>query len=127
MAVTRAIGIAITISIALLVGTDKVPAAVSRFGRPVGPPAPEACSVGHPALSLQAVLGILKQRGYFAIRDLRYRPSPKVPRPAADRAPRGRYTMTASRGFGIVRWRLDVDPCSGHIRQTGDLAPTTVH
>lgn len=74
----------------------------------------QACPAGNPALTAERIRSILKQRGFYAIRDLRYlKPSPGewiAPISVA-----GRYVATASRGFGIVRWRLTVDACTAQV------------
>jgi hypothetical protein len=77
-------------------------------------PEVQVCPAGNPALTPERIRSILKQRGFYAIRDLRYlKPSPGewiAPISVA-----GRYVATASRGFGIVRWRLTVDACTAQV------------
>jgi hypothetical protein len=74
----------------------------------------QVCPAGTPALTPERIRSILKRRGYYAIRGLRYlKPLPSewiVPLPVG-----GRYVATASRGFGIVRWQLTVDPCTAQV------------
>jgi hypothetical protein len=72
------------------------------------------CPAGTPALTAERIRSILKRRGFYAIRDLRY----LKPLPSEWIAPiqvAGRYVATASRGFGIVRWRLTVDACTAQV------------
>jgi hypothetical protein len=75
---------------------------------------PKACPKGNPALTPERIRSILKRRGYYAIRDLRY----LKPLPGEWIAPvslAGRYVATASKGFGIVRWQLTVDACTAQV------------
>ena len=82
------------------------------------PPPARLCERGASALSSKEVRTLLRRQGYFSIRALRFRQLEA----SAHRAPvlrqRGIYFATASRGFGIVRWRLSIDPCTGRILRT---------
>jgi hypothetical protein len=86
---------------------------------------PQTCPRGNPTLTPERIRSILKRRGYYAIRDLRYlKPLPAewvAPVPIA-----GRYVATASRGFGIVRWQLSVDACTAQVA-VGRGAQTHTH
>ena len=81
-------------------------------------PPQQICPTGSPALKPDRIRSILKRRGYYAIRDLRYlKPLPNewiVPVRVA-----GRYVATASRGFGIVRWQVTVDACTAQVAVAG--------
>lgn len=82
------------------------------------PPPAKLCEEGASALSAKAVRALLQRQGYFSIRALRYhRFEASAPRTPA-LAQRGLYLATASRGFGIVRWRLSIDPCTARILRT---------
>lgn len=72
------------------------------------------CPAGNPALTPERIRSILKQRGFYAIRDLRYL-KPSSGEWIAPTSVAGRYVATASRGFGIVRWRLTVDACTAQV------------
>lgn len=82
------------------------------------PPTAKLCEKGASALSSKEVRTLLRRQGYFSIRALRFRHLEA----SAHRAPvlrqRGIYIATASRGFGIVRWHLSIDPCTGRILRT---------
>ena len=75
---------------------------------------PRICPAGKPALSPERVRSILKHRGYYAIRGLRYL-KPQLSVWVAPVFVGARYVATASRGFGIVRWQLSVDPCTAQV------------
>ncbi len=75
------------------------------------PPPAKLCQQGASALSSKAVRELLRRRGYFSIRALRFRSVEASAR-------RSLYLATASRGFGIVRWRLSIDPCTGRIQRS---------
>lgn len=82
------------------------------------PPPAKTCERGAALLSAEAVRALLRRRGYFSIRALRFRPIEASAPRAAPAPRRGIYLATASRGFGIVRWRLSIDPCTGRILRT---------
>jgi len=86
---------------------------------------PRICPAGKPALSPERVRSILKHRGYYAIRGLRYL-KPQLGEWVAPVFVGGRYVATASRGFGIVRWQLSVDPCTAQVAVARD-AQTRTH
>jgi hypothetical protein len=75
---------------------------------------PQTCPMGIPALTPDRVRSILKRRGYYAIRDLRYL-KPLQGEWLAPVLVIGHYVATASRGFGLVRWQLSVDPCTARV------------
>lgn len=79
------------------------------------PPPAKLCEKGASALSSKAVRALLRRQGYFSIRALRFRRFEASAHRAAAAPRRGIYLATASRGFGIVRWRLSIDPCTGRI------------
>lgn len=109
----------ITSSIAVLVAGLILAGAgpAAALGTTAPPPA-KLCEKGASALSAKAVRALLRRQGYFSVRALRYqRFEASAPRTPA-LAPRGLYLATASRGFGIVRWRLSIDPCTGRILRT---------
>ncbi len=82
------------------------------------PPPAKLCEPGASALSSKAVLALLRRQGYFSIRALRFRRFEASVRRGDPTGHRGAYLATASRGFGIVRWRLSIDPCTGSILRT---------
>ena len=123
MITTRPIGRAIAV---LILSTAAAGSAAAGIGG-VGGVTPlqeyeqsQVCPAGKPALTAERIRSILKRRGYYAIRGLRYlKPLPREW--IASIAAGGRYVATASRGFGIVRWQLTVDPCTARVaveRQT---------
>jgi len=75
---------------------------------------PRICPAGNPALTPERIRSILKRRGYYAIRGLRYL-KPQSGEWIAPVFDGGHYVATASRGFGIVRWQLTVDPCTAQV------------
>lgn len=75
---------------------------------------PQTCPAGTPALTPERIRAILKRRGYYAIRDLRYL-KPDLNEWIAPVSATGHYVATASRGFGLVRWQLTVDACTAHV------------
>lgn len=81
------------------------------------PPA-QICPTGSPALKPDRIRSILKRRGYYAIRDLRYL-KPLQSEWIAPASVAGRYVATASRGFGIVRWQVTVDACTAQVAVAG--------
>jgi hypothetical protein len=82
------------------------------------PPPARLCKPGAAMLSAKAVRALLRGQGYFSIRALRFRRFEASTRRGDTSTHRGAYLATASRGFGIVRWRLSIDPCSGRILRT---------
>lgn len=82
------------------------------------PPPAKLCGQGASALSSKAVRALLRRQGYFSIRALRFRRIEASARRGVTTTHRGLYLATASRGFGIVRWRLSIDPCTGRILRT---------
>jgi hypothetical protein len=81
-------------------------------------PPPQVCPTGSPALKPDRIRSILKRRGYYAIRDLRYL-KPLRGEWIAPVSVAGRYVATASRGFGIVRWQVTVDACTAQVAVAG--------
>jgi len=95
--------------------------AAAGFGSVVGvtplpglEPQEQICPMGTPALTPEGIRAILKRRGYYAIRDLRYL-KPQVEVWIAPLSITGHYVATASKGFGIVRWQLTVDACTAQV------------
>jgi hypothetical protein len=74
-------------------------------------------------LSPVTVVERLRAQGYYAVRDLRFQPVTV----STGSRPVGVYTATASHGFGIVRWRLSIDPCSGRVLKARELPATRYH
>lgn len=107
-------------SVALLMSTAMAGQAVAGIGGVGGMPPfqsfeqPKTCPTGSPALTPEGIRSILKHRGYYAIRDLRYL-KPLSGEWIAQVSLSGRYVATASRGFGIVRWQLTVDACTAQV------------
>ncbi|MHA1537949.1 MAG: hypothetical protein ACTSUD_10375 [Alphaproteobacteria bacterium] len=106
-----ALAVGVVLATALLL-TGAGPAAA--LGTKAPPPA-RLCEKGASVLSAQAVRALLRRQGYFSIRALRYR---RFEASAAGPAGKGIYLATASRGFGIVRWRLSIDPCTRQVVRT---------
>ena len=105
--------IAVLAAVLILAGAE--PAAALGT---TAPPAAKLCQRGATPLSSKAVRALLRRQGYFSIRALRFRHlEASAHRPAA-LPRRGLYLATASRGFGIVRWRLSIDPCTARILRT---------
>ena len=75
---------------------------------------PRACPAGKPALTPDGIRTILKRQGYYAIRGLRYLKPSQIEWIAPANLG-GHYVATASKGFGIVRWQLTVDPCTAQV------------
>lgn len=82
------------------------------------PPPAKLCQQGASALSPKAVRELLRRQGYFSIRSLRFRRFEASARRAPAAPGRSLYLATASRGFGIVRWRLSIDPCTARIQRS---------
>jgi len=95
--------------------------AAAGFGSVVGvtplpgfEPQEQICPAGMPALTPERIRAILKRRGYYAIRNLRYM-KPQADEWIAPLSITGHYVATASKGFGIVRWQLTVDACTAQV------------
>lgn len=82
------------------------------------PPPAKLCEQGKTILSSKAVRSLLRRQGYFSIRALQYQQFEASARQEAPIPGHGVYLATASRGFGIVRWRLSIDPCTGQVLRT---------
>lgn len=84
----------------------------------------QVCPTGIPALTPERIRSILKRRGFYAIRDLRYL-KPQSDEWMAPVMNTGHYVATASKGFGIVRWQLTVDACTAQVAVARDKQVNT--